>query len=211
MKSPYNVHLSKNRPQVLSSSMLLSMEEAMTKGAGFAHSTELLTKNVSPEIYRQILNELPPATRALWEAPPLAMTWVPYARTQESMAAVKKVMGEEAACKLYAEVGKQMLFEDMSGIYKVLMRVVSIDFALKKSGSFYAQYTRNQGSLESTRISPTSSVSHYRNLPEVSLINAHFLGGAVAGVTQLAGGKNVRVTEHKLLPGIGLDITVQWD
>ena len=93
----------------------------------------------------------------------------------------------------------------------MLMRVVSIEFALKKSGAFYAQYTRNQGTLESVRTSPTTLVAQYRNLPDESRMNASFLGGAVVGVAELASGKSARVTDLKIMPGVGIDISVKWD
>ncbi len=183
----------------------------MTKGAAMITATTYWRATLGDVMYERVLSRVPPETREQLENPPLAVSWIPFAHTRHFLESLVEIIGAERAAATYEALGAKMLEQDLRGIYRALLRIVTIDFAMQRAGKMFGQYNRDAGTLSTTRDAPRRVSCHYRDLPMAHIVFARFLAGAARGVVSLATGKPARVAACTLLPGNGVDVAIEWD
>jgi hypothetical protein len=184
-------------------------EEVMSKGNSFRSIRTLLETHSGTDDWQRILARLPPSTRELMLRPPLAMSWVPFVHSEHIFNISASVLGPRAL-EVWRKVGFDMLQNDLSTIYRAMMRVVSIDFVLTRAGAIFSQYVKNGGSLEATRSAAGAAIGRYRQLPLQTDAYGHFLSGSFLGALTLAGAKNARIDKVELVGPGAIDVTAVW-
>lgn len=184
------------------------MDEELFKAIGFSSGVAVWRELLGPEDFEIALREVPPATRALIAKPPLATEWISAEAAYGFAYAVARLFGPRGQ-KLLEQHGKTTVERDVRGIYRPMLRILTVDFAMARAGSLYEQYSRNAGRLSVERTGPTQVVCHYADVPRIDPVNAQYLGGPPLGVLSVVGVKNARVTNRAMLPR-GIDVRIDW-
>ena len=80
-----------------------------------------------------------------------------------------------------------------NGIYKVFLRVASVDFIIKRLSAIW-RTLYDQGEARIENMTSNSGTLVATNMPDLSLVQRQYICGYLTGVLQLAGVKNVQVT-----------------
>lgn len=179
--------------------MVESTNEPLTKGAGFLALKEVWTEMLDPNELALIVASLSPEARDLWDHPPLAVSWTPQRPANEFHRRVEQRLGIRAL-PLAEEVARRIMFRNFTGIYRMLIRMATIDYVITRAEKYYSQYRKNQGTLITRRTGPTSSWNRYEGIPDATPIQAWFLGGAGVGLIELVGAKNPKVVRRDARP-----------
>ncbi|HEY1097844.1 MAG TPA: hypothetical protein VGF99_02910 [Myxococcota bacterium] len=186
--------------------MLLSMTSTATdttapatspvpelKAAGVNSMLKVLRDSITPAELLALQRVLPPPSVSLITRPRLAQEWVPLEHVAPIYETSLRVTFKGDAQKLY-ELGRQQLRNDMSGIYRVFMRVASPWYVADKTASIYAVYARHCGTLELVRRGERQLEFLLAKRPYPSHAFFESLRGSVAGALELTGVKDVVVS-----------------
>ncbi len=179
--------------------MAESTNEPLSKGAGFLALKDVWTGVLDPNDLALIVGSLSPEARALWDHPPLAVSWTPQKPAAEFHRHVEQRLGIRAL-PLAEEVARRIVYRNFTGIYKMLIRMATIDYVIARAEKYYSQYRKNQGTLITRRTGPTSSWNRYEGIPDATPMQAWFLGGAGVGLIELVGAKSPKVVRRDARP-----------
>ena len=186
------------------------MPQPVSKGGGFVSTLRLLRAAVGDETFTRIASRLPDRTAALLAQPPLPMSLIPIVHFLDTIDAAQTELGIARASQICEDIGAKLLEEDLRGIYRALLRIVSVDFAIKRAGAMYQQYNVNAGTVAIERTGKGIITARYRDLISADAVYVRFLAGAARGVVALASGSPARVTDCKALPGNSVDVTIEY-
>lgn len=186
------------------------MNEPLSKGAGFLTLKEVWIELLDPADLAAVIAKLSPEARAIWDHPPLAVSWTPQRPAFELHRRIEEHLGPRSLA-MAEEVARRVVHRNFSGVYKVLIRMATIDYVISRAEKYYTQYRKNQGTLQTRRTGPTSSWNRYEGIPDAIPIHAWFLGGAGIGMIELVGAKNARVTRRDARPTEGvIELEFSW-
>jgi hypothetical protein len=185
------------------------MAEFLVKGVAFQHQDAVWRGLLTKEEYTRVAQACPPEALKLMQTPPLAIAWIDGELSNQFSRTVSQELGERGL-QLNELAGAAMLERDLKTIYKVLLRIATVDFALQRANATYQTYVKNGGSLVGERKDAATVVVHCRQLADRTLTNMWFIGGTTLGVLRAAGARNVRITE-RAETGDGFDITLRYD
>jgi len=170
-----------------------STKEPAVKGAGVNSLIQVLRQMSNAERFAQFERHLPPQTAALIERPRLAQEWVPLEEAAGLYAAAVTHLFDGDMARLY-EVGRQQMRKDLSGIYRVFMRVASPAFVAGRAGALFEVYGRDAGTLSVGARTDTSMELILANRPFASPAYFEALRGSIAGTLELTGVRDLSVT-----------------
>lgn len=186
------------------------MNEPLSKGAGFLTLKKVWTEMLAPADLAVVISKLSPEARALWDHPPLAVSWTPQRPAFELHRRIEEHLGARSL-PMAEEVARRVVHRDFSGLYKVLIRMATIDYVITRAEKYYTQYRKNQGTLKTRRTGPNSSWNRYEGIPDAIPIQAWFLGGAGIALIELVGAKNAKVTRRDAHPAEGvIELEFAW-
>lgn len=152
----------------------------------------VLRSMVAPERFSAWVRTLPPATAALIHQPRLAQEWIALEIISPLYTSSLDGLFDGDTERMY-ELGRQQLRNDMSGIYRVFLRVASPAYVAEKTSAIYAVYARDCGTL-----SVLARTDHSldilvadRAFPSTPFFEA--LRGSIAGALELTGVKELHV------------------
>ena len=129
----------------------------------------------------------------------LAVAWVPIdflARLFE-VAAAALFPGEPRPIR---QLGRTIATDNLTGIYRMLLRVVSIPFAIERAGNLWNTYN-DTGDVTITRFGEEQrirmTVANYRAFPEATVEET---AGYIEGVARLCGAQSIDVQCLRLTP-----------
>jgi hypothetical protein len=183
----------------------------MMKAQGVLSSTREWRALLTPEEWKTVYAALPEASRGVVDKPPLPIEWVKYEIATVWSAVITQAIGVERSIALHEQVGRQMIKNDMNTVYRALMRMMTVEYVVKKAASVYSQYARDAGNVQVTLLAPKHLRAAYRGLPDINSEYVAFTVGVNKGVLDLAGVKNPGCIERRLLPPDGFDLDLQWD
>jgi hypothetical protein len=177
------------------------MNEPLLKAAGFNSLMRVLQEMVTPEAHARFVSLLPDATRALVVDPPLAISWLPL----EHAAPVYEVAYESLFARddeAMRRLGRTQLRNDMTGIYRLLLRATTPAFVAAHVGKIYGTYTRNCGTLRPEVQSANELALLMDGRPFSSRPFCSYMCGSILGVLELTGVRSlsVRMTELPTFP-----------
>ncbi len=163
------------------------------KAAGFNSLIAVLRGMVSAPAFENFVAALPQECADLIRQPPLALSWIPLAHA----APVHKVAFEHLFAREPAkmcELGRLQLRADMTGIYRLAIRVASPSYIAERASKIYALYARGAGTLRAVVDQPGRMEFLLEDRPLPSSPFYHYLRGNILGVIELTGVQRVSVT-----------------
>lgn len=171
------------------------MSDAQTpelKAAGVNSLLAVLQTMVGRERYLAWARTLPAATSSLIHQPRLAQEWIALETIAPLYPSALHDLFAGDTERLY-ELGRQQLRNDMSGIYRVFMRVASPGYVADKTAAIYAVYARGCGTLSVVARTDNSLEFLLDHRPFPSLAFFESLRGSIAGALELTGIKDLKV------------------
>ena len=169
---------------------------AKFKGTGIVYVKSLVrsTSNEQQTVFLSMLNS---DERKEYETV-LAISRISINAASNILKAASDVLypGDPAGLRT---IGYKMAHNDLSGIYKLLMPVLSVEMAMSQSAKLWSQY-HDEGRAWTDKVNEKSlifNVADYPGLPE------HFremLAGYVKGVVERTGEKDVQVQRNDVNP-----------
>lgn len=161
------------------------MSQPEVKASGCNSVIETLRSMVHPEDFARFVDKLPPRSKALVEHPPIAMAWVPL----EDMAVIFRL----AHLHLFAgidsrmeDLGRRQIRADLTGIYRLLMRIPSPAYIISQTAKLYATYARSCGEMRIVRNEPNWVEAEIIGRPHTSTAFWRYFGGNIFGIIDLA-------------------------
>lgn len=172
---------------------LLALEEGAAKGTLVASRPRYVREEHGEEAHRRLAEALSPEARVVYEQPPLPFTWTPMTQLVAIDRAIVEgpMRGEVAAMRRFGELIARY---DLPVVYKVLFRVGSPSFVIKRIGMAYAQYLRG-GKVSAEASSQEATVWLERYVQPLYLC-AYGIPGWIAAALTMSGGEKVTVTHE---------------
>lgn len=126
--------------------------QATGKAAGFLSFVESTKASVGAAAFATILKEVPEATRKVVEHPPMPMTWLPISVFYDMIGVTTRVAFGGRPEGMF-EIGRHQMQRDMTGIYKMFVRMASPQTVIAKAAAIYGTYTTN-GTMSAKQIEP---------------------------------------------------------
>jgi hypothetical protein len=128
----------------------------------------------------------------------LAISWIPIDAASKMLKAAADVLypGDPAGLRT---IGYKMALNDLSGIYKILMPILSIEMALSQSGKLWKQY-HDEGRALADKINEKKFVFNIADYPSLPEHFREMLAGYVKGVLGRVGEKDVQVVRNDINP-----------
>jgi hypothetical protein len=164
----------------------------MLKAAGVNSVIAVLAAMVPKPAFAAWVQQLPPATASLIERPRLPQSWVPLEDINPLWTQSLTGLFDGDLHKLF-ELGRLQLRADMSGIYRVFLRVASPGFVADRASAIYSVYGQHCGALAVVdRAERRLDIAvTQRPLPSVALYE--YLRGSIAGALELTGVSDLNV------------------
>lgn len=162
------------------------------KAAGLNSFCAMLARQVPPRAFEAWVNALPPATADLVLRPRYAQEWVPLELMHPLYVSALEDLFHDDTAPMF-EAGRQQLRNDLTGIYRVFLRVASPAFVAERAAAIYGVYARGCGTL-----SVADRGEHFLDVkleqrPFPSEGFFHSLRGCIHGALELTGVSDLRV------------------
>lgn len=164
----------------------------MLKAAGVNSVIAVLATMVPKPAFEAWVQQLPQATASLIKHPRLPQSWVPLADINPLWTDSLPGLFHGELHKLF-ELGRLQLRADMSGIYRVFLRVASPAFVADRAAAIYGVYGQHCGALDVVARSNNSLDIAITERPFPSAALYEYLRGSIAGALELTGVNNLRV------------------
>lgn len=166
------------------------------KGTGVVFMRELMGR-AGPEAQRRFLSQLSDTDKEVYLRT-LEFHWVPIESITRLFETAAPILhpGHRSGLRL---IGRAMANDHLNGVYRIVMRVISIDTIIERSARLWHTYHR----MGKTRIERVATnllhflVSDYPGLPDNF---QECMCGYIAQVLELAGAKDVLVSRSTLAP-----------
>jgi hypothetical protein len=163
-----------------------------TKAQGLLSIIAILRERLSPESFRAMVEALPAPTRAVVDNPPLPMTWLPAEIYFDLLDTLDRKVWPNDPEQIVA-LGRERMKRDLKTIYKVLMHVMSVQAVLQKGSAIWHTYTRDVADMAVRQAGDREATVSYTNAALANPAFWHFQRGAVPGIIESGGAKNVSV------------------
>lgn len=169
------------------------MAEPEGKAAGFITVSELLREAASPDDWRDYLAALPPDIAKLVEHPPFPSAWLP-SRVFFTMLDIagQKLMRNDPQRAF--ELGRQQMRRDLTGIYRIFIRIASPQYVIERAAKIWGTYTRNAGEFRVVEKGDRNTTAECAGIPFPSPFYWSYLRGCVHGSLELTGVKGLDVS-----------------
>lgn len=164
------------------------------KAAGLNSLVTVLRTMVSGDAFDAFVAELPPACAALIRQPPLALSWISLEHAAPLFPLSFERLFDRDPAKMF-ELGRLQLRADMTGIYRIFLRIASPRIIGARTGEIYRMYTRECGTLRTVVDEPGHLELLVQDRSFASPALYHYLRGCVFGVFELTGVKRLVVTQ----------------
>jgi hypothetical protein len=160
------------------------------KGAGIFILKKIFAQR-GKEFEAAFLAKLPPETAQVYSRT-LAFQWLPVETVAQFFIAAAGIIHRDLDQGLF-EIGRQQSLDQLSGIYRPLLRVCTVNFAVQQSGRVWKNYF-DQGVVTVTQ-NPVKKEVNFRltDFPDLPRANRLVVGGFLVGVLELTNAKNVAV------------------
>lgn len=183
----------------------------MIKAAGFNSCIATLRGMVTGPALDELVTVLPRACADLILEPPLAMSWIPLEHAEPIYPLVFEHLFNRDPVKMF-ELGRAQLRVDMSGIYRMFLRVSTPAFVAARASEIYGVYARDCGTLRPVIEQPHRIELLLEGRPFPSQAFYYYLRGSVFGAIELTGVKQLSVT---IIEGGGISsrcqLRVTWE
>lgn len=169
------------------------MSTPLIKAAGFNSLVATLRGMVPGPDFDAFVAGLPRACADLILEPPLAMSWISLEDAEPVYALTFERLFNRDPNRM-VELGRAQLRTDMTGIYRMFLRVASPAFVAARTSEIYGVYARDCGTLRTVVEQPGRIEILLADRPFPSPAFYHYLRGSVLGAMELTGVKQLSVT-----------------
>ena len=155
----------------------------------------------------RILARLSAADASIWKTT-LPMAWVPVDTVARMFVVAADVLFADDVSPLRA-LGRASAHDGLKGVYRMLMKVVSIPYAMEQSARLWATYNdRGAVSVEHDKRTTTAvfAVKGYPSFPDACVEET---AGYIEGLVQLCGSRVTSLTHARTADGT-LAFTIHW-
>jgi hypothetical protein len=169
-----------------------STDPPASKGAGFTTVVAVLRESAPEARFEAYLASLPPATAALARTPPMAIAWLPIEHFYALIDRAQRVLLSHDPDGI-AEVAYKSIGRDLNVLYRMFVRVSSVEGILSRTARLWDAYNRNHGTIAVTMRSRTSADVTYEGIPTYAPPAFWaFQRGALRAVIEATGVRNAR-------------------
>lgn len=161
------------------------------KGIGVVFVRQAV-RELGPEVEARLLAQLDEDERRVYEEA-TASAWVPIEIASRCFELAAPLVHPGKALAL-RQIGRDLAFDNMRGVYRVFMRVMTVEFVLSQAARLWGTYHRH-GSSRVVRHGPKDVdfvVTGYPRLPERF---RECMCGWIIGTLELVGGKSPTVSK----------------
>jgi hypothetical protein len=166
--------------------------EPESKASGLLSWTKVVRASVDGASWSRFVAALPAESRALFERPPLAVTWLPVRLTLPIWQIAAEVLFHGDLEKM-TEIGRRQIREDLSTIYRVFIRILSPRYVAERAASLYGTYFRNNGTMAVLDETDHSLDVQVDGVPQPTPAFYASLRGSIIGTIEMTGVHDVRV------------------
>jgi hypothetical protein len=123
-----------------------------SKGSILIYTREFVQTRLEAGAWERVLAQLEPEDRALFAGVPLASSWYPVAHWNRLMGVVLPMISHDPAESMRVLAG-YIAQSDLSSVYKLVMKLGSPEFLLKRTGQLWSRYY-DAGSLTPEEVGP---------------------------------------------------------
>ena len=164
-----------------------------SKGAGFTTVLAVLRERVPAPRFDAFVASLPAGTAALVHAPPLAVAWLPIEHFYAVVAGAQRTLFDDSP-EGVVELGYRSIGRDLNLLYRVLVRVSSVEAMLSRAARLWDTYNRNHGAISVQMRSRTVADVTYEGIPpHAPAAFWAYQRGALRAVVEATGLRNARV------------------
>ena len=162
------------------------------KAAGFNSFIATLRRMVPGPAFDEFVVGLPRESAALILEPPLALSWIPLEHAEPVYTIAFERLFNRDPVKMF-ELGRAQVRADMTGIYRMFLRITSPAFVAARTSDIYKLYVRGCGTLRIVGEQPGRLEVLLEGRPYPSAPFYHLLRGTVFGTMELTGVKQLNV------------------
>lgn len=161
------------------------------KGTGVVFMRGLL-KHAGPVIERQFLAKLTAQERDTYDQT-LEFHWIPIEVITRffELAALLLYPSNPSGLRL---IGREMAKDHLHGVYRIVLRVVTIEYIIEKSARLWRTY-HQLGTSKMERVGDHQLHFVVRGYPDLPERFRECTSGYIMGVLELAGAKNVHIAK----------------
>lgn len=164
-----------------------------SKAQGYTSACEAAKQVLGATKWAAVVQALPPEERALAEKPPLPMAKLASRQVQVLLSTIGRVGFDGDSSRMW-EIGAQQMRNDLGGVYRVLIKVASLDAIIKKAASIYGTYTDN-GQMMAERVGEKKTRVTLVGVEDADPSYWSYQRGCILGVLEAAGHKvSVEIT-----------------
>jgi hypothetical protein len=149
--------------------------------------------------FKQALVSLTPELQ-LVQKKAMPISWVPMAQVADIIEKSAPLIYPGEKNGIY-KLGMGEAADNLKGVYKIFMRVVSVAFVIEQASKLWATY-HNEGQARAATLGGEKQgefwVENYALLPPSFV---EFMCGYIAGAVEMTGAKQVRVAHEAPKPG----------
>lgn len=151
-------------------------------------------KETKPGFTRTVLDQLPADVKPVFDRQIVASNMYPYRAFGQLLREIDRAVGRGDLRKC-EEIGDFAARQDISGMFKIMLSVLSPKTTLERSNLFWTKYC-DTGKLTLVSSDPKNSVMRLENFPEIDEAHCYLMNGWVGRFATMTGGKDVTVRHN---------------
>ncbi|MCK5243580.1 hypothetical protein KAR34_14115 [bacterium] len=160
------------------------------KGAAIV-TMRSIVKEKGNDAETAILKQLNPEESELYKNT-LAFSWINSSKAAPVIKKIANVLYNNDPLGIY-KLGKEIAAKDSKGIYKFLMRFTTIPFIVSQTAKLWNSYYKKGEAYAESSSEKKQMYLNVKNYPELPEKFNEMVGGYVAQVIEMTGGRNVKV------------------
>lgn len=138
-----------------------------------------------------LLTKLTAEARSVFET--AAMTsWIAHRHADEITATAAHLLFSQQPRPVY-EFGREQAHCDLTGIYKILLRVVSVEFAMSQTAKLWSTYHRHGHATAEKQPDRTAGAVVVKDFADITEVQLESTAGYIHGLLELTGAGEVKV------------------
>jgi hypothetical protein len=148
-------------------------------------------KETKPGTTPELLSKLPADVKPLFDRPIVSSNMYPYRAFSELLRVIDRQIGH-GDLRRCEDVGDFAARQDISGMFKIMLSVLSPKTTLERSNLFWTKYC-DTGKLTLVSADPKNSVMRLEGFPGMDEAHCYLMNGWIARFATMTGGKGVTV------------------
>ena len=116
------------------------------KGNLFNGYVTTARKIFSSDVFEQVYAEVAVESRHLIRTPPVATDWLPFERLDELANTIVRIAYNYDVTR-YSELARGRMLRDLTGLYRVFVKMLSPSFVTSRTALIWTQYHRDNGQM----------------------------------------------------------------